>query len=205
LPESEAKQSAVSPSPARSSVPERILIWDWPLRAYHWALVIFVVIAWFTPNKYDSLHRFAGYTVLALIVFRLGWGFLGSRYSRFRTLRRRLRAMPQYLRDLRHGKTGRYLGLNPAGAAMLVAVLLLLAISTITGWMQVTVRIFDVGWVEDSHAYSSDAVMILILLHVLGVLLMSVLQRENLVRSMITGWKRRHAVRRDPDRSMTIL
>ena len=180
-------------------MPERILIWDWPLRAYHWALVIFVVIAWFTPNKYDSLHRFAGYTVLVLIVFRLGWGFLGSRYSRFRTLRRRLRAMPQYLRDLRHGKTGRYLGLNPAGAAMLVAVLLLLAISTITGWMQVTVRFFGVGWVEDSHAYSSDAVMILILLHVLGVLLMSVLQRENLVRSMITGWKRRQAVPRDPD------
>ena len=56
------------------------------------------------------------------------------------------------------------------------------------------------AWImNDSHAYSSDAVMILILLHVLGVLLMSVLQRENLVRSMITGWKRRHPVRRDPE------
>ena len=196
---SQEQRPVVSPVPARSNAPEPVLVWDWPLRACHWSLAFFVVIASFTPNKYDGLHRFAGYVVLGLIIFRLGWGFLGTRYSRFRTLGRRLRAMRQYLRDMRHGKTGRYLGLNPAGAAMLVAVLLLLAISTVTGWMQVTVRFFGVWWVEDTHAYSSDAVMILVLLHVLGVLWMSLLQGENLVRSMITGWKRRHAVHRDPD------
>ena len=169
-----------------------VRVWDWPLRVYHWTLAVFVLIAWFTPNKYDSLHRFAGYTVLGLIVFRLGWGFFGTRYSRFRTLRRRLRATPQYLWNLGRGKTGHYLGLNPAGAAMLVAMLLLLAVSTISGWMQVTVRFFGVWWVEDTHAFSSDAVMVLVVLHVLGVLVMCALQKENLVRSMISGWKRRH-------------
>jgi cytochrome b len=169
-----------------------VQVWDWPLRACHWALAVFVLIAWFTPNKYDSLHRFAGYAVLGLIVFRLGWGFFGTRYSRFRTLRRRLRATPQYLWNLRPGKTGRYLGLNPAGAAMLVMMMMMLAVSTISGWMQVTVRFFGVWWVEDTHAFSSDAVMVLVVLHVLGVLLMCVLQKENLVRSMISGWKRRH-------------
>lgn len=141
-------------------------------------MAFFVVIAWLTPNKFDNLHRFAGYTVLGLVIFRLGWGFLGTHYARFRTLERRLRAMPQYLRDIGHGKTGRYLGLNPAGAAMLVAMLLLLAISTVTGRMRVTVRFFGVWWVEDTHAYSSDAVMVLALLHVLGVLWMSVRQEK---------------------------
>jgi cytochrome b len=176
---------------ARSGKSERVPVWDWPLRAWHWALVVFVLIAWFTPSKYDGVHRFAGYVVIGLLVFRLGWGFLGTRYSRFRALRARLRAAPAYLWSLRYGNSGRYIGLNPAGAAMMVALLALLAISTITGAMQVTVRFFGVWWVEDTHAYSSDAVMILVVLHVIGTILMSVVQRENLVWAMFTGRKLR--------------
>jgi cytochrome b len=175
----------------RSGNSERVLVWDWPLRAWHWALVVFVLIAWFTPSRYDSLHRFAGYVVIGLLVFRVGWGFLGTRYSRFRAVRPRLRAAPAYLWGLRHGNTGRYMGLNPAGAAMMVALLSLLAISTITGAMQVTVRFFGVWWVEDTHTYSSDALMILVVLHVIGTILMSVVQRENLVWAMFTGRKLR--------------
>src|SRR6185369_4835581 len=67
--------------------------------------------------------------------------------------------------------------------------LALLAISTISGAMQVTVRFFGVWWVEDTHAYSSNAIIVLAGLHVLGTILMSVLQRENLVRAMFTGRK----------------
>ena len=74
---------------------------------------------------------------------------------------------------------------------MMVALLSLLAISTITGAMQVTVTFFGVWWVEDTHTYSSDAVMILVLLHVMGTIVMSVLQRENLIGAMLTGWKLR--------------
>jgi cytochrome b len=74
---------------------------------------------------------------------------------------------------------------------MLVTMLILLAVSTITGWMSTTVRFFGVPWVEDTHGYASDAVIVLVVIHVLGVLVMCVLQRENLIRAMITGWKRR--------------
>ena len=168
-----------------------VSVWDWPLRLWHWTLATFVVVAWFTPNAYDSLHRVAGYTVIGLLIFRVGWGFLGSRHSRFRRLVARLRAFPPYLWGLRKGRTGRYLGLNPAGAAMLVALLLALTVSAVTGAMQVTVTFFGVWWVEDSHTYSSDAVMILVILHVIGTLLMSILQRENLPLAMITGRKGR--------------
>ena len=70
--------------------------------------------------------------------------------------------------------------------------LLLLAVSTVTGWMSTTVRFFGVPWVEDTHSYVSNAVIVLAAIHVLGVLVMCVLQKENLIRAMITGFKRRH-------------
>lgn len=177
--------------PARSDAPDMVKVWDWPLRAFHWALAFFVLLAWFTPSKFDSLHRFAGYTVIVLITFRIGWGLWGTRFSRFHAIGRRLRAAPGYLFNLHRGKTGRYRGLNPAGTAMLVTMLILLAVSTITGWMSTTVRFFGVPWVEDTHGYVSDAVIVLVVVHVLGVLVMCVLQKENLIRAMITGRKRR--------------
>jgi cytochrome b len=145
----------------------------------------------------DRIHRIVGYSVIGLLVFRLIWGGLGSRYSRFRMTGVRLRAAPGYLWNLRRGMTGRYIGLNPAGTLMLVALMLALAVSAITGALSVTVTFFGVWWIEDTHAVASDAVMILIVLHVAGVVLMSVLQRENLIRAMITGRKRIRAPFRD--------
>lgn len=193
-----ASQDMTSARPARSDAPDMVKVWDLPLRLTHWALAFSVLLAYLTAGKYDGLHRFAGYSVVALILVRLMLGFFGTRYSRFRALGRRLRASPAYLINLRHGATGRYRGLNPAGSAMLVAMLGLLAISTFTGWLSTTVRFFGVWWVEDTHGWVSDAVIMLVVIHIAGVLVMCVLQRENLVRSMITGWKRRTQTRRVP-------
>ena len=176
--------------PADRAVSRTVAVWDLPLRLWHWALAASVLVAWFTPTVYDRLHRIVGYTVLGLLAFRLVWGFLGSRYSRFRMVRARLRAAPGYLWNLRRGITGRYIGLNPAGTLMLVALLLSLAVSAITGALSVTVTFFGVWWIEDTHAYASDAVIVLVVLHVVGVVLMGMLQRENLIRAMFTGRKR---------------
>ncbi|MBH5402794.1 cytochrome b/b6 domain-containing protein [Bradyrhizobium sp. CNPSo 4010] len=176
--------------PAERTAPRTIAVWDLPLRLWHWALAAGVLAAWFTPTVYDGLHRVLGYTVLGLLAFRLIWGVCGSRYSRFRMVGIRLRASPRYLWNLRRGITGRYIGLNPAGTLMLVALLVSLAVSTITGAMSVTVTFFGLWWVEDAHHYSSDAVIVLVVLHVAGVVLMGILQRENLIRAMITGRKR---------------
>ncbi len=74
---------------------------------------------------------------------------------------------------------------------MLVALLVMLTVSSVTGAMHVTVTFFGVWWVEDAHAYSSDAVIVLVVVHVIGTILTSVLQRENLPLAMITGCKRR--------------
>ncbi|OAF02328.1 hydrogenase [Bradyrhizobium centrolobii] len=183
-------RGASTGSPADRTVSRMVTVWDLPLRLWHWLLAGFVVLAWFTPNVYDGLHRFAGYTVIGLLAFRLVWGFFGSRYARFRMVGVRLRAAPRYLLNLRRGMTGRYIGLNPAGTLMLVALLLTLAVSAISGAMAVTVTFFGIWWVEDTHTYSSDVVIVLVVLHVAGVVLMGILQRENLVRAMITGRKR---------------
>lgn len=183
-------RAASGRAPANRTASRTVAVWDLPLRLWHWALSVSILAAWFTPTVYDSLHRILGYTVLALLAFRLVWGFWGSRYSRFRIVGVRLRAAPRYLWNLRRGITGRYIGLNPAGTLMLVALLLSIAVSAITGAMSVTVTFFGVWWVEDTHAVASDAVMVLVVLHVLGVVLMGLLQRENLIRAMFTGRKR---------------
>lgn len=177
-------------SPVDRTASRTVAVWDLPLRLWHWALAAGVAAAWLTPTVYDRLHRIVGYAVLGLLAFRLVWGFWGSRYSRFRMVGVRLRAAPGYLWNLRRGISGRYIGLNPAGTLMLVALLLALAVSTITGAMSVTVTFFGVWWVEDTHRYSSDAVIVLVVLHFAGVVLIGILQRENLIRAMITGRKR---------------
>ncbi|MBR0698474.1 cytochrome b/b6 domain-containing protein [Bradyrhizobium diazoefficiens] len=177
-------------TPADRTASRTVAVWDLPLRLWHWAFAACVLAAWFTPTVYDRLHRIVGYAVLGLLAFRFVWGFWGSRYSRFRMIRARLRAAPGYLWNLRRGITGRYIGLNPAGTLMLVALLASLTVSAVTGAMSVTVTFFGVWWVEDTHHYSSDAAIVLVVLHVLGVLLMGILQRENLIRAMITGRKR---------------
>ena len=165
-------------------------VWDLPLRIFHWALVASVLIAWFSANILDTVHEIAGYTVIVLIAFRMVWGFTGPRYSRFGNSVQSLRTVLRHLRQLARGQSGRYLGLNPAGAAMSYALLVLLAVSTVSGWMQITERFFGVDWVEQLHTWSSNLVLVLAVVHVLGVLLACALQKENLVRAMITGKKR---------------
>lgn len=179
---------------------ETVQVWDLPLRLWHWMLAALVLVAWVTPNVHDGLHRLAGYAILGLLAFRLIWGVLGTRHSRFRSIGARLRATPAYLWNLRRGTTGRYLGLNPAGTAMQLSLLLLLIISAVTGAMQVTVRFFGIWWVEDTHEVTSDLVIVLVVLHVAGVVLVSRLQRENLARAMLTG---RKLLRRSPRATTT--
>lgn len=167
-----------------------IYVWDLPLRLFHWSLAACIVVAWLSANVYETLHRVAGYSTIALVAFRLVWGLIGSRYSRFDKLPRLLRAAPGYFRKLLHGRAGGYIGLNPAGALMLASLALVL-ISAISGWMQITLRFFGVEWVQELHTWSSYSVLVLAAFHVLGVGLASLLQRQNLPVAMITGKKRR--------------
>src|SRR5262245_11009484 len=111
-----------------------VFVWDWPLRLIHWTLAASVLTAWFTANIFDTVHEIAGYTAIVVLVLRLIWAIAGNRYAHLHHAIRPLRVTLQYLRQLTRGETGRYLGLNPAGAAMAVALLLSVAVSSISGW-----------------------------------------------------------------------
>lgn len=170
-----------------------VKVWDPFVRLFHWGLAASFVIAWITAEEWDSLHHWAGYAAGGLIALRLIWGLIGTRYARFTQFIKSPAATLKYLGDILRGAEPRYLGHNPAGAAMIIALILAMAGCILTGWMYTTTMFWGSEWVEEIHEALANALLFLVLLHVGGVLLASLRHHENLVRAMITGRKRRPA------------
>jgi cytochrome b len=136
------------------------------------------------------LHDGAGYLAGALVSLRLIWGFAGSRYARFSQFVRSPRAIFDYLRAIRSGGERRFIGHNPAGGAMILALLAGMVIVVLSGWMMTTDAYWGVTWVQRLHSLLAHGFVILIVLHIAGVVVSSVRHRENLVRAMFVGTKR---------------
>lgn len=168
---------------------QRILIWDIPTRIFHWLLAVSFAGAFLTAEseRYRDIHVVLGYTLLGLIAFRLVWGFVGSRYARFRSFLFKPGEIAAYVASLLKAKPAHYMGHNPAGS---VAVFALLALGLLTGLAGVIV-FRDIGGdaLEELHEMAAYAMLAVVALHVAGVVLSSAMHRENLVRSMITGLK----------------
>lgn len=165
-----------------------IAVWDWFVRVFHWAAVALVATAFLSPDN-KALHEPIGYAVMGLVLARLVWGVIGSRHARFTDFVSRPTTVLAYLRELWSGRVRRYLGHNPAGGAMVLALLATLMTVTVSGWMSETDRFFGVAWVSRLHRLSTDVLLGLIGCHLLGVLVSSALHRENLIVAMITGRK----------------
>ncbi|MHC8493124.1 cytochrome b/b6 domain-containing protein [Thalassospira sp. SM2505] len=168
-----------------------VKVWDPFIRLFHWGLAASFVIAWITADEWDTLHHWAGYAAGSLIALRLVWGLVGTRYARFTQFIKSPAATIGYLRDIMRGREQRYLGHNPAGAAMIVALMLAMAGCAFTGWLSTTNAFWGSDWLEEIHEFLANGLLILVLLHVGGVLLASLRHHENLVRSMVNGRKRR--------------
>lgn len=167
----------------------RILVWDTPTRAFHWLQVLSFGVAYLTAfsERMRNYHVALGYILLGLLVFRLLWGFVGTRYARFRSFLFNPKEIFSYLLTLLKGKPAHYLGHNPAGS---VTVWLLLALGLficVTGVLALQDDASDL--VVDLHGLATNAMLGVILLHLIGVLMSSILHRENLVGSMLTGLK----------------
>jgi cytochrome b len=165
-------------------------VWDPIVRVFHWSLVTSFAVAWLTADDLQSLHMWAGYAAVALVLFRFIYGFIGSRYARFGQFMRNPATTAAYARDVLHHREARYLGHNPLGAVMVAALLLGIAAAAITGWMMTTNAYWGVEWVEETHEVVANLLLALVGLHVAGVLFSSLRHQENLVRAMITGRKR---------------
>lgn len=204
-----------SPSNTGATATERV--WDPMVRLFHWGLVAAFSVAWLSAEETTELHEIAGYAVAGLVAFRLLWGFVGSRYARFAQFIKGPGATASYLGDVVGNKERRHLGHNPAGAAMIVVMLLALSGTAATGWLmaepervallpempQIVTPAFadDDGdyenhggggeeALEELHEGFANFMLFLIALHLGGVVLASVRHHENLARAMVTGDKR---------------
>lgn len=167
-----------------------VRVWDPAVRIFHWSLAASILAAWLTSEEWKDIHIWAGYVAAALIAFRLLLGFFGSPRARFSDFVRSPLAVWRYARDVVAGRDARYIGHNPAGGVMIVALLLTIAAIAATGWMQTLDRFWGEEWLEEVHGTLANGLLVLIFLHVAGVIFASVRHAENLALSMITGNKR---------------
>lgn len=171
--------------------PALVKVWDPFVRFFHWSLVSFFAIAWITADEWDRFHEITGYAVAVLVGLRIIWGLIGSRYARFSDFVFRPTTIVAYLKDSLSLRAERYLGHNPAGGAMILALLVSLIAVSATGIMLTMDAYWAEDWVEDLHEVAANFTLGLVGLHVLGVFVASLVHGENLVKSMITGLKRK--------------
>jgi cytochrome b len=170
--------------------PATVKVWDPFVRTFHWSLVACFVIAYATGDELERVHVAAGYVIAGLLAARIVWGFVGPRHARFSDFIRPPREVLAYVRDVLMFRAPRYSGHNPAGGAMIVALLIALAGTCATGYMMATDAFWGSKLVEHVHEFLANLTVGLVVAHVIGVLIMSFQHRENLVASMISGRKR---------------
>jgi cytochrome b len=184
---SPVESSAVGP--ARMPPIRKVLIWDAPVRVFHWLMVASFSGAYLTAEseRWRVVHVTLGYTMAGLLAFRLLWGFVGTRHARFESFVRGPRAVADYLHGLVKGRPAHEAGHNPAGALAIVALLGMTAVVAATGWATDN----EVGghWLEELHEGAANVMLAIVGVHVAGVLLGSWLHRDNLVGAMVTGRK----------------
>lgn len=231
----------------------QIYVWDKFIRFFHWSLVLAFIIAYLSGEEESAIHIYAGYYILGLLLLRLIWGFIGSKYARFNQFIYSPITMLSYLKRLftkRGGK--RYLGHNPAGGWMVILLMISIFCTSLSGlkvqalegdgplagaaqavtgqnyFIKVSayehereeyeksereeyekeayqsneykekendkierhgINANEEQW-EEIHEFFANLTVLLIVLHIGGVLLSSMKHHENLVRAMLTGYKR---------------
>ena len=173
------------------SVPDRtVRVWDPFVRVFHWSQAALIAVAWLTEDGPKTLHQTAGYIIAGMLALRVVWGFVGPRHARFSDFVRGPSTVLGYLRAMVAGREPRYLGHNPAGGAMVVALLLTVAGTAMTGWLQTTDAFWGSSVMEEIHETLASLILVLVAAHLAGVALASMRHDENLARSMVDGRKR---------------
>jgi len=167
------------------------LVWDRFVRLTHWILLAGVAAAWFTRHGFGRIHDLIGYLALLVVVLRIGWGFFGTAYARFSQFIYRPSQAIHYAALFLRGTQNRYLGHNPLGGWMSLLLWTMVLLVCISGWLYTTDRYWGVEWVESLHRLLTNALLACVGLHIIGVIVASWHDRENLIFSMIHGKKRR--------------
>ncbi len=202
----------------RKRMKKQIRVWDPLVRVFHWCLVVAFCIAYLSGDEENDMHLYAGYVVFALIGFRILWGLIGTRFARFSNFVYSPGSVIKYIKDAILGRPKHYLGHNPAGGAMVIALLLSLVVVTYSGLKVYAIeegagplaqQAVDVSFIksafagenkheeheeeefwEEIHQGFANFVLFLAILHIAGVFVVGRLHGENLVKGMITGNKK---------------
>lgn len=170
---------------------ERIQVWDRFVRVFHWTLVSCILFNYFVMDDGETPHRWLGYTASALVGARIVWGFIGSRYARFADFFPTPAKIRLHLQHLKAGTHDDYPGHNPVGALMMFALMALVLSLGVTGFMQGSDAFWGEEWLQELHEMLASALIALAALHATAAIVMSRLERINLVRAMFTGVKER--------------
>lgn len=166
-------------------------VWDRFVRVFHWSLASCVLVNYFVLSDGKTLHQWIGYLAAALVMARIVWGFVGSRYARFSDFFPTPARLLHHLRQLKAGNPERHWGHNPVGALMILALISLVLGLGVTGWMQTLDAYWGEEWLQEIHEVLGNALIGLATLHALAAIVMGRLERTRLVRAMFTGIKER--------------
>ncbi len=177
-----------------------VRVWDPLVRVFHWSLVVFFMIAFATEDDWLYLHSFAGYSITGLLMFRILWGLIGTRHARFSDFITPPSTVREYLKSMLSGRPKHYLGHNPAGGMMVITMLVVLLLTAFSGMATLATEglgplanTFFAGWsedwLEDIHETLANLALLLVIIHIAGVILSSVVHGENLIKAMIHGRK----------------
>ena len=166
-----------------------IRVWDPLVRLLHWTLVI-CVFSNLLNESGATVHHWLGYSASAAVLLRVAWGFVGTQHARFSDWFPTPSRLFPYLKALLKRQEPRYLGHNPAGAVMMIALMAIVASLGITGYLMTTEAFFGEEWLESLHGGLADTLIVLVALHVSAALIDSWKYKENLIASMLHGRKR---------------
>lgn len=183
--------AATAPPPtSESQRPKHVTVWDPVVRIFHWLVVAAYFANMFITEEGKTVHRWVGYTVIGAVLLRLVWGFVGTKHARFSDFIPTPSRLLRYVASLLKGREPRYIGHNPAAALMIVALMSMLVLCGVTGWMQGLDAFWGVEWVQDLHETAANLILALVGIHVSAAIIESLRHRENLARAMVTGRKR---------------
>jgi cytochrome b len=168
---------------------QSVLVWDFPVRVFHWLLVISFAGAWLTSESeaQQLIHYAFGYSACALILFRIAWGIVGTRHARFTDFIKGPTATWQHIKSLLVGRQYSGAGHNPVGALVMTSLMILILLIDLTGYWIVKGVLGE--FMSGAHEAISNLALGFVLIHVAAAIIMSLLQKENLVRSMFNGLK----------------
>ena len=168
---------------------QSILVWDVPTRVFHWLLVVCFTGAWLTSEseRLQMIHYAFGYSACALVLFRLVWGVVGTRYARFSQFIKGPKEMIGHLIGLLGSHKNEVPGHNPVGGLVMLGLMLTILFIGLTGYLSVKEFLGD--FMSGAHEAIASLALALVVVHIAAAVIMSLLQKENLVRAMVDGKK----------------